>query len=207
MRLNLNTMRQLVRSSADMVNSDFVSDDEISVWINNEAAELHELLIAADEDYEMVRLSIVVTAGVEDYPLPDNLLRIKKVFDVTSGKRVPIPRYNLDDIDASDSAPRYHPIGDRLSLVPPFNGKVELWYYPMAKMLFDDNDTIEISVVWGWEEFIVQGAAAKCLAKEESDPSLCLGRKEQVRQRIITMRKPRDASGRRTIIDRSGRDI
>ncbi len=52
-----------VRQRGDMENNNFVSDSELTGWINNSLAELDDILVTRYEDYRLTNFLAVLPAG------------------------------------------------------------------------------------------------------------------------------------------------
>jgi len=71
-QINLGYLRYQVRLRADMLKSNFVTNDEWNLMINQSACELYDILVAKfGEDYFLAPLQVFQTAGLQFYPLPD----------------------------------------------------------------------------------------------------------------------------------------
>jgi hypothetical protein len=69
---------------------------------------------------------------------------------------------------------------------------LELWYVPQFKSLENLSDLIPVQFPNGWEEYVIEGVAARILEKEESDASA-----QRLRQQQVCWRTPPDAGFRR----------
>jgi hypothetical protein len=197
-----------------MTGSDFISVPRLVDYINAELSELYDLLVGSYEDYFYDTIDVNLVNGTESYTLPADLYKVRKVFFKEGTDRYVMRRMALDEIGLypSDSRParthyKYRVMGQNLIVFPlPGTGTLELWYIPNYTPLVNDGDTLALSVpVQGWDDFIVSGAAARCLVKEESDPSALLMAKEQARVRIIKAAADRDAGEPEAVIDVSER--
>lgn len=71
-QVNLGYLRYQARLRADMLKSNFVTNDEWNIEINQSAAELYGLLVTKfGEDYFLAPLQVFQTMGQQFYPLPD----------------------------------------------------------------------------------------------------------------------------------------
>lgn len=71
-QINLGYLRYQSRLRADMLKSNFVTNDEWNLMINLSAAELYGLLVTKfGEDYFLAPLQVFITNGIQFYPLPD----------------------------------------------------------------------------------------------------------------------------------------
>lgn len=81
-QINLGYLRYQTRLRADMLKSNFVTNDEWNIMLNLSAAELYGLLVSKyGEDYFLAPLQVFVSAGQQFYPLPDgtNYLNVNGV--------------------------------------------------------------------------------------------------------------------------------
>lgn len=71
-QINLGYLRYQARLRADMLKSNFVTNDEWNLMLNNSAMELYDLLVTKfGEDYFLAPLLILRTTSQLFYPLPD----------------------------------------------------------------------------------------------------------------------------------------
>jgi len=195
-------LRTRARQRADMVNSGFVSDSELNVYINASYAELYDLLVSKHgEDYFVDSFNITTTNNVETYSLPSDfykLLGVDLQLDTSSNwvslKRFEFAERNIPqiwDIKFVDFI-RYRVFGSSLKLspVPQSHQNIRVWYIPLPSKLVKDNDTFD--GIDGWEEYVVIDVAIKMLTKEESDTSQLLGEKMAMKLRIEQMAEARD---------------
>jgi hypothetical protein len=71
-QINLGYLRYQARLRADMLKSNFVTNDEWNIEINQSALELYGLLVQKyGEDYFLAPLQVFQTNGLQFYPLPD----------------------------------------------------------------------------------------------------------------------------------------
>lgn len=71
-QINLGYLRYQSRLRADMLKSQFLTDDEWNIMINQSSTELYDLLVTKfGEDYFLAPLQALITNGAQFYPLPD----------------------------------------------------------------------------------------------------------------------------------------
>lgn len=223
MQMTLSYLREAVRETAGIANDpadlstkDFFSDTLLDHWINLELSELHDDLVNAFEDYYVGQKQIAVSAGVESYALPADFLKCAMVYYIDSnGSRIPMRRFNLRTIDGmsgellphnTNMADAYRVMDNRIWFVPSFSGTAELWYTRQYRRLIQDDELIDMNIPVGWEDCVISGCAARCAAKEESDPNPFLQQKAAAKQRILSAMNNRD-QGPSAIIDVYGRAI
>jgi hypothetical protein len=71
-QVNLGYLRYQSRLRADMLMSQFLTDDEWNIMLNQSITELYDILVAKfGEDYFLAPLQVFSTNGSQFYPLPD----------------------------------------------------------------------------------------------------------------------------------------
>lgn len=77
--MTLAQLRTATRQRADMVNSKFITDDELNSYINQSYFELYDILVQKyGDDYFLAPVAIFFTNGTSQfYPLPDGLLKFQ----------------------------------------------------------------------------------------------------------------------------------
>lgn len=169
-----------VRQRADLVSSQFVTDLEITEYLNQSATDLYDLKVAArGQDYYEATYAITTVAGTPTYALPPDFYQMITVeTDVGGFKVVMVPFMRTEH--------------GKYSFLPLSGGRsITLYYVPACPRLVSSGDTFD--GVNGWEELIVVDAAMKCLEKEESDVSALMARKAMLTERIQAMAPERDA--------------
>lgn len=212
----LEALRQAVRRRADMVNNNFITDDELTEYINGSYAELYDLLVQKyGDNYFVQNPATITTDGTSDqYALPDDFFKLLGVdlqLGGTADSFVTIRPFNFADRNRY-SVPnfqtfygvtnlRYRINGGQIWFTPrPAAGQnMRLWYIPRFSALVNNEDIVD--GVSGWEEYIVVDAAIKCLAKEESDASIYMAQKGALIQRIEAAAENRDAGSPATVVD------
>ena len=190
-------------------------DTNMSIYqLNMELAALWDVLVNTYEDYCIRRKTINVLANIEDYSMPSDFYKFRKVFPIVSGKRaMPLKKFNLEELGEADSLSpiftsriedtRYKVNGNRLWLHPaPTSAcELELWYVPQYTPIENNDDKVDWRYPLGWEDYAIEGLAARWLEKEESDASAQRTRQKEILQRILVMAEDRDAGEPFQIID------
>lgn len=213
MAITLADIKLRARQRADMVNSEFVEDNELTNYINASLAELHDLLIEAyAEDYYMESLEFAAD-GSQSYALPNgtNYSGAPKFYKLrgvdaragqdtwTTVKRFNFNRRNTDQ-DSVASSMLYYPgleyrlVGSEVRFIraPDPGTEIRLWYYPQVTELVNGSDAYDD--INGYSEYVVVDTAIKMLQKEESDVAVLMAQKEALRQRIMAAAANRDAN-------------
>lgn len=189
-----------------MVNSTFVSDDEINQFINDSIAELYDLLMQKfGEDYYTIPTAdqSFVTDQLY-YDLPSDFLKIVGCdLKVQGDNYVTIKPYMFSERNQFNTllsrgvlayeATRYRLIGESIyfTQVPSGTGSYRLWYIPYQPVLTTDSDTF--NGFNGWEKWVEIQAAKECLMKEESDTSAMENELARINARIERAAGNRDA--------------
>lgn len=206
------------RQRADMVNSQFVTDAELTSYINQSYFELYDLLISKfGDNYYVAPPYIINTNGTDaQYALPTNppfykLLGVDLALSGTADSFVTIRpfefidrnRYAVPNFQSFYGLTnlRYRLNGDKIwfTPIPAANQRIQLWYIPRMTTLSLSTDTVE--GISGWTEYIIVDAAIKCMQKEESDVSVLMAQKQMLIQRIEAMAEGRDAGSPAKVSD------
>jgi len=215
----LKELKGVILDQVEMVESDFIDSNRLTDWINAEASELHDLLVGAYEDFFICKVPITLIATVENYSLPDDFHKCLGVYWIdAAGERHEIKKFQRRDIGrfsgrgspSSNRSLKYRILGHEIWFMPSPIGEIsglELWYAPQYVPLVNPLDKLHFSVPVGWEDFIICGATARCLAKEESDVTFWMQKKAEIRDRIITTAPQRDAGSNDGPEDIDGRGL
>jgi hypothetical protein len=170
-----------VRKHADMQNTTFVQDDEILEYLNVANGGAYNAVVKANEAYFITSTPVTITNSVGN--LPATCYKLISVEAEVSGQTVTLKRFNFQERNRYNKtrffyAPniyRYCMAGNQLLIKPEdSNLTVTLWYVPYVTALVSGG-SLDFPVA-NWDEYLVYSAAADCLAKEQSDPSVMLGR-------------------------------
>lgn len=225
--MQLVDLRTAVRQRADMEGSQFISDQELNSYINQSYFELYDLLVSCFGDNYFVAPPVTFTAdGASDqFALPEGtlygsapallkLLGVDRKCDATSFQTLKpfnfTERNNQNVLYPNIWNPKYRLNGSQIWFTPRLHAgtQIQLWYVPRLQTLVNDSDLAD--GISGWTEYVIVDAAIKCMAKEESDPSVFMAQKQALIQRIQSAAENRDASGVQTVGDvyeQSGCDI
>jgi hypothetical protein len=213
MTISLAELKQQARQRADMVNSNFVDDVELTGYINNSIAELHDILCEAyGSDYFVLSVEDTIVSNQSDYTLPTDFYELKGVdIRVNNDAWLTVRRFNFNernrdsDFNVWDFAGvtnvRYRLVGNKLkfSPVPDRNATYRLWYVPVATKLVNDTDTLDD--LNAYSEYVIVDAAIKMMQKEESDVMFLAAQKTALEKRIRDKSLNRDAGQAGTVSD------
>lgn len=160
----LTELLAIIRRRADMENSQFVSDAEITDYINASTAELDDLLTQNFQDYRLTSRIISLSGTQSFYNLPEDFFKLRGVdCDVNDNFSQPYTlspfefaernQYNLLPVAAGALGAlmdmRYRVVGDSIQLIPTPQSSLylRLWYYQATKKLSNTTRTFTTSDV------------------------------------------------------------
>jgi hypothetical protein len=197
-------MKTQARQRSDMENSTFISDDELTSYINSSIKGLYDKLLNAGEFYYFSSSDIPVVANTSSYTLPSDfykLLGVDMVMD-SLGNAVTLKPFQFEQRNSFLYTPtwnvvglsylRYMIQGNNLKFVPVPSGAatVRIYYAPSATNLSADTDTFD--GINGFEEWVILNTAIKMLDKEESDSSALRQDQAMIERRLDEMKLMRD---------------
>lgn len=214
MAVTLASLRDQTRQRADMQNSEFVSNAELNVYLNNSAWELYDVVVSRFEDQFIFTDSVTglpPTYTITDvnqnwFTLPANFYKLRGVDrqqNQSTDNWFTLSRWNFAERNNfitrglrsywGASTASYRVLGNKVQILPQGDsaGTYRLWYVPKMTEMTDSvalDSTIEM-----WSEYVVVDAAIKCLIKEESDTTALMMTKQALLQRIQAMATNRDA--------------
>lgn len=205
--LSLAQIRLMSKQRADMVNSQFVTDSEWNLYINQAAFELYDLLITEYEDYFMKPPLLLTTNGSEQYTLPTDFYKLLgvdlglanntngwvtlKKFQFIERNRYVYPQINSTFFGVFNL--QYRLMGNTLFFIPtPSAGQfLRIWYVPKLTELLQDTDIL--TGISGWGEYVIVDAAIRAKQKQEDDVSVLGAQKMMLIKRIEESAMNRDA--------------
>lgn len=216
-----NTLLQLrteSRQRADMESSNFVKDSELNNYINNSISELHDILIQAyDGDYYVNDISFQTSGNQDSYELAsiitaDDFYKLRGVdAQLNNSDWFTLQPFSFNERNRNQNtgswsylgvaAVKYRLVGStiRFTPVPDNNITVRIWYIPTAVELVADTDTLKD--LNNFSEYIIVDAAIKMLQKEESDVSVLMAQKADLKRRIEEAANNRDAGMGESVSD------
>lgn len=213
MAITLSELREQSRFRANQENSDFITDVELDTYINSSIAELHDILIQSyGSDFFLSEYDFTTVLNQDSYDLPVDFYKVMGVDAIVSdGQFHTISKFSFSDRrlgnfstgwnDAYCTHVRYRVMGDKIRFTPtPDNTySVKLWYSPVATKLVADTD--ELNDYNQYSEYVIVDAAIKMMLKEESDVSVLMAQKQELKRRIEEASQNRDASEPNQIVD------
>jgi hypothetical protein len=205
-------LKTRARESADMTDSLFVSDSELTTYINASAQELYDLLVSSYTDIYTIESASQTPTSEAIITLPTDFYKLRGVdYRISTSEWVDVQQFSFQERNNNNSLAmgsfdrltdvRYRLTGSKILLTPSekaLNNTFKIWYIPKMVELSADSDTFD--GVNGFEQYIVIDAAIKMLTKEESDASGLILQKKQLKERIETMSQNRDAANPEVIL-------
>lgn len=194
-----------IRQRTNMENSEFVTDDELTEYLNQELAEFWaHLTQGGGQPFYRAYTDIDVEAGESLYPLPADFWVLQGVDATIDGitgaltSFMPLERASMTGAMVESpwglcSPIRYRLQADNIEFLPATRSfTARLWYTPSCPRLEDLTDTFD--GFNGFEVAAIYGACATVLAKEESDSSFYERQKERIYRHIDSLASARDMS-------------
>ncbi len=209
--VTLATLKTQVKEAANMENSSFISDAELTRYIDMSYAELYDLLVATFEDYYAIGPTEFTISTGNTQALPADFYKLIGIDCKFGSSWYPIKRFEMAERGRWVNANKlayvglinigYRIVGSNIVMYPESSvkGTYRYWYVPKRTDLTTDASTLD--GVNGWQEYVVIDAAIKCLRKEESDVSVLMAEKEQIKKRIEAMAPNRDEGTPKKIAD------
>lgn len=204
----LSAIRLQAQQRADMVGSQFITDQEWNSYINASYFELFDILVQKfGEDYFVATPYTYTTqTNTQLYPLPTDFYKLLGV-EISLNTGDPnswVTLKNFQFIDRNRwSYPniytfygitnlRYRINGNNLMIVPVNQAgqTIRLWYVPRNNALINNTDILD--GISGWEEYIIADVCIKAWTKQESDPTVFGMQKQALLKRIEEAADNRD---------------
>lgn len=219
MSITLAQLRTRSRERADMKESTFVEDSELNYYINSSIAELHDILVESyGQDYFLNSTTFTTTAGQSEYNISsiittNDFYKLRGVdAKINAAEWTGLKNFNFNERNKlansssivwnyNGSNVRYRLVGSKLMFAPTPDGSTEIkiWYIPKSTTLVNDSDTFDD--INYYAEYVIVDAAIKMLNKEESDVSVLMAQKDELKRRIESSAANRDAGESESIQD------
>jgi hypothetical protein len=190
------------RQRANMENTQFVTDAEITARINAALGELYDLIIQADESYYQKQAAFTLTSApptgtssatipgtstTNQITLPTDFYRMYGLDVTGAPSPIAVRKFNFAERNIQAFL-AYTLLGSLLEVNPyqRAGNTYTLFYVPLPIYLASGSDALD-SIMNPWWEYIAVAAAIDMLAKEESDVSALAGKKAQIAERVSAM--------------------
>lgn len=211
-----------VRNRADLTNSQFITNEELTTYINYSLGELQGLIVNAyGGDYFATYFTGSITAGNVFLNMPNVVYKVLGVdlcLDTPTGNpaftnnRITLSPFNFNERNRANSLNlegyatqyqtnyRYKLVDQGIFVQPPAGSDLDfiVWYIPQPTY-FVVADPLDLTQQFtnnqtlnGWLEYVVVDVALKCKQKEETDPSMFVRQKALLTERIRNEAQNRD---------------
>lgn len=227
MSTTLGTIIDQIRERTDLMNSEFVTDAEITEYINYSLGELYGLLVNSyGGTYFATSSDLAITAGSElstaDFPVDMYKLLGVDLYlgGVPSQNRLTLQPFNFNERNRANNLNvagyanqaatnyRYHVLGSKLMVQPAAAAPLlfKLWYVPQApEFIITPADPTQTfgnnATLNGWLEYIIVDVSIKLKTKEETDTSMFVRQKALLTERIRNESQNRDIGAPATVSD------
>jgi hypothetical protein len=191
-----------VRQRTNQENSTFVTDAEITEYLNQEIAELYTRIVQAQgPEHYRASASVPVVSGTALYALPADFWQLQSLEATLGGITGRLrPFMQSEHALLANAQPyawyspiRYRVQANNLEILPAtqtFNAT--LYYTPAPPRLVSGGNTFDGFA--GYEVAAIYGACATVLQKEESDPGFYMAQRDRIYQHIQSVAAQRDAN-------------
>jgi hypothetical protein len=217
----LSDLITLTRQRTNMEVSQFVTDLEITAYLNNSLAMLDTYLANQFNDYKITSTLATITSGTNTFALPADFLRMRGLdvwYDLSTidGYQV-IPEHDFrqrtrkfylghNNGSLGPAHLTYRLQGQAVLILPGIiapNYTYRLWYTPQYIPLVNTSDTLQ-SFMDGqnWTEYAVVDTAIKILEKQDLDPTTFMNQAAQLKEYIIKLAiQPRNSGEPKSVVD------
>ena len=213
------TLQQLItltRQRSNMENNNFISDTELTTYLNNSLAELDDVLVTDYEDYRLNTFqSVLPSDGLTNIiPIPSNLYKLRGVdFKINESQNgtfwltlfpFQLPERNRQRSGLTNILVPYrtglsYRLADAGIIIMPqvqAGGTYQIWFTPKFVSLVETTDTLTIQMdTQAWIEYAVVDCCIKIFNKQNLDPSGFMAEKAALQVRIKNAAKNRDSAG------------
>ena len=143
--IQFDTLSTRAKRRADMVNSSFVSEEEIKDYLNSSIAELYDFLVKSYEDYfvKTTTYTVPLTTGGTADDLPSDFYKALGVDFVSGGITSTLKAFSFTERNIYNTPyavidrlakPMYKVDGSKIKMIPENvqSGTITLFYVPLA---------------------------------------------------------------------------
>ncbi len=198
-----------VRQRTNQENGTFVTDAELTEYLNQELAELWtRLVLNQGQPHYRSSTTVAVVPPTALYPLPADFWTLQEVTATVGGITGTLQPFMVSERGALTSEGLYATWGPARYRIQAgnieFQPAVEafsatIYYSPSQPRLASGADVFD--GYNGYEAAAIYGACATVLAKEESDPGFYLGQKQAIYRTIDAASAHRDMSSPERVQD------
>jgi hypothetical protein len=211
-----------IRQRANMEQSQFVTDAEITGMVNESLANLDAILIAQFNDYKITSTILTASSSDGSLTLPDDFLKLRGVDAQINASDpdgyVELREYSFQHRNRKPyvAAPmggsfgpfsvNYRLQGMKVIIAPvalATQWPYRVWYTPKYTALAANTDTLQTYMdTQYWHQYAVYDCAAGILSKQDLDPSAMIAKREEAKGIITHLSAPnRNAGEPKAVID------
>lgn len=203
--VTLATLESQVRVAADILSNSFITQAEITNYINEGIQSLYNLLVEALQDEYVFNSYTAATTTATEYDLPSDFYKLYSIELIEGGRyRTLLPFQPLERNklrEGGGSFPHYRVIGTKIQLLPApsVGATLSITYAPEATALALSTDSVRFPA--GWHRYVVFYAARRALARQEKDTATLERLLDEVRAEILMQRDSRDLAAPQSAVD------
>lgn len=171
-----------VRFNSDMVNTQFVTDNEIISYLDKAYRDMYIRIVEQNSGYFQTKATYSIVPGQDTYPLPADLYKLSGIdLNLDTSNTITIANINFNERNMLKSVYssiclsrgwRYLISNENVifSPAPDTSAGFSVWYIPDPVPITPTTTSLTLTpaVVY---DYLIVSAAIKCLQKEESDYS------------------------------------
>ncbi len=193
----VSTLINKVRLLSDMVNTQFVTDAEIILYLNSVYKDLYHFLASTYQDYFRSSTNIPLVPGTNEYALPAAHWKTMGVDLITGGQNYTLKPWNFNERNrlkfSFNGKPIYYIVTGNNILFRPdvaVNDTVTVYYVPVATDITSSSQSVDF--INGLDDLVAIKAAIYCKQKEESDVTILMSMYEDKYKIFIDTFSTRD---------------
>lgn len=193
------------RQYADMVNTQFVTDQEIVGYIDKAYRQMYVKIVSQGSNFFNTKLDYAIVPQQDTYPLPVDFYRLTGVdLNIDSQNKITLMNINMNERNMLKNvfATAYVNRGWRYWIsaeniiftpAPDNNASFTIWYIPDPVSIISTNQTLVLNpavVV----DYLGVSAAIRCLQKQESDSSVLIKEQADIITQILDATATQDSA-------------
>lgn len=226
MSLNPTTLQSLItllRQTTNMENSQFVTDSELTSYINDALALLDAVLISKFDDYKLTEILTTIVPNTNYVSLPLDFLKFRGL-DIQYNTTNPDGYTTVHEhsfqkrndysypgtwLTIGPMSITYRLQGQQVVLLPAILAgqyQYRLWYTPDYIPLVNPSDTLQTYMdSQNWYQYAIAEAATFVLAKQDLDATIFMEKSAMLKDHITKLSAPNRNSGApKSVVDTRG---
>jgi hypothetical protein len=199
-----------------MENNQFVTDSELTNYLNDSLSILDAILVSKFSDYKLTKSLVSVVAGTNYISLPNDFLKFRGI-DVYFNPGQQDGYYKINEYGWAERDKRIFPAGGptggiispyvfeyrlegaQITIIPPqlaSSYQYRLNYAPDYIALVNPTDTLPAYMdTQNWRQYAIYDSAAQVLAKQDLDPGFFMAQADRMKQHLVELATPNRDSG------------